>query len=121
MKSNRYFKFKEFACKCGKCKTKPDDIRSELIAVLTLVRMHFNRPVTITSGYRCLKHNGAVGGAPKSKHPLGMAADIVVEDVPTKDVYKFLDTVFPNTYGLGLSERFTHIDVRPNKARWTYG
>ena len=109
-----HFKESEFACKC--CgETKPS---SELMAVLQLVRIHFNKPVVITSSYRCSKHNAAVGGAKGSKHLDGIAADIQVKDVEPFEVHHFLDSIFPNSYGLGYYERFTHIDVRPNKTRW---
>ena len=45
-------------------------------------------------------------------------ADIVVKDVSPDDVYEFLDLHQPNKYGVGKYKLFTHIDVRPNKARW---
>ena len=109
-----HFKEKEFACKCCGV-TKPS---SELMAVLQLVRLHFNKPVSITSSYRCPKHNEWVGGVIDSKHLLGIAADIQVRDTEPMEVYHLLDSIFPNQYGLGCYETFTHIDVRPTKARW---
>lgn len=109
-----HFKESEFACSCcGETK-----ISQHLISVLELVRMHFNKPVTVTSSYRCEKHNASVGGAKNSKHLLGIAADIQVKDIEPKLVYQFIDTTFPNSYGLGSYDSFTHIDVRPTKARW---
>jgi hypothetical protein len=36
-----------------------------------------NKPITITSGYRCPPLNAAVGGADDSAHVLGLAADFV--------------------------------------------
>lgn len=91
---------------------------TELLAVLELVRCKFGKPVTVTSGYRCKDHNIAVGGAVNSQHKLGTAADIVVEGITPVDVYDFLDSVFPNNYGLGKYDDFTHVDVRPSKGRW---
>ena len=109
-----HFQEKEFACKC--CgETKPS---SELMAVLQLVRLHFNKPVIITSSYRCPKHNKSVDGASKSKHLEGIAADIQVKDTEPMEVYHLLDSIFPNHYGIGSYKSFTHIDVRPTKARW---
>ncbi|AKU42643.1 peptidase [Vibrio phage H188] len=110
-----HFKAKEFMCNCGCGQTKPN---SELMAVLQLVRLHFNKPVVITSSYRCPKHNKAVGGASKSKHLEGIAADIQVKDIEPMEVYHLLDSIFPNHYGIGSYKTFTHIDVRPTKARW---
>ena len=109
-----HFKESEFACKC--CgKTKPN---RELMTVLQLVRIHFNQPVTITSSYRCPKHNKAVGGASKSKHLEGIAADIQVKGVELTEVHHLLTSLFPEHYGIGLYKTFVHIDVRPTKARW---
>lgn len=109
-----HFSESEFKCRhCGEAKPS-----QHLVAVLELVRIHFNQPVTINSSYRCEEYNAEVGGAKNSKHLLGIAADIVVKSVEPKLVYQFLDSVFPNSYGLGSYESFTHVDVRPNKARW---
>ncbi len=109
-----HFKQREFACKhCGEAK-----IDSELLAVLELLRNYYNVPVTITSGYRCPTHNKNVGGAPKSKHVEGIAADIQVKGFTPDEVYHFLDMTFPNSYGIGLYSGWVHIDVRSTKARW---
>lgn len=109
-----HFQESEFACRC--CgETKPN---SELMAVLQMVRIHFNKPVIITSSYRCPKHNKAVGGADKSKHLEGIAADIQVKEIDPSEVHHFLCSIFPNHYGIGSYNTFTHIDVRPTKARW---
>lgn len=111
-----HFNESEFKCRhCGEVKPS-----QHLMAVLELVRMHFSQPVTVNSSYRCEEHNAAVGGAKNSKHKLGIAADIVVKGIEPKLVYQLLDSVFPNSYGLGLYEKkgFVHVDVRPNKARW---
>jgi uncharacterized protein YcbK (DUF882 family) len=44
--------------------------------MLEELRLAWGRPLVITSGYRCEKRNIAVGGAPRSLHRLGRAADI---------------------------------------------
>lgn len=40
------------------------------------LRDHFKEPVLISSGFRCAALNGVVGGAKKSQHMYGEAADI---------------------------------------------
>ena len=54
--------------------------------ILQPVRLHFDKPVTITSGYRspelCLK----IGSSIKSQHCLGMAVDCEVLAVPNKEL-----------------------------------
>ena len=36
-----------------------------------------NKPITITSGHRCVDHNHRVGGVPTSRHIVSMAIDLV--------------------------------------------
>lgn len=115
---NKYFKRKEFACKCG-CGT--DMIDYELVNVVTDVREHFGKPVVITSGHRCSSYNQRVGGAKASKHVLGIAADIKVTGVSPSVVANYLEDKYHNKYGIGRYNSFTHIDVRDNKSRWWNG
>jgi uncharacterized protein YcbK (DUF882 family) len=111
-----HFKIKEFAQKDYQC----DKIliESELIEVLEDVRTHFNMPVIITSGYRTPEYNKKIGGVKNSQHTKGTAADIKVKMVPASKVQGYLNRKYPNKYGIGRYENFTHIDVREKKARW---
>ena len=48
--------------------------------ILEPARQKFGHPLTITSGFRCMKLNRIVGGKPNSYHLKGMAADIRISD-----------------------------------------
>ena len=50
-------------------------------AVLQPIRDYLQRPVKISSGYRCQALNRAVGSASTSQHTQGQAADIFVDDM----------------------------------------
>ncbi|EHI3273284.1 serine/threonine protein kinase [Salmonella enterica] len=113
---SRYFKQSEFKCKCGKCDQ--DYVNPELLAVLEDVREHFGKPVIINSANRCHEHNKRVGGAANSTHVKGLAADIRVKDVAPSVVHQYLTGKYPNSYGIGKYNNFTHIDVRDYRARW---
>lgn len=116
MKISPNFSRAEFACKCG-CGFATADIK--LVELLEAVREHFKRPVIISSGCRCVKHNANVGGATKSKHLEGIAADIIVKGVEPSEVYEFLcNHVGPHWGGIGKYSTFTHIDSRIAPARW---
>lgn len=52
--------------------------------VLDPLRDEYGKPIYVNSGYRCAKHNAAVGGVPKSQHMLGQAADISVKSEKLK-------------------------------------
>jgi uncharacterized protein YcbK (DUF882 family) len=112
---NEYFNRSEFECECG-CGYNTVD--AELLEVLTIVREHFAHSVTINSGCRCPNHNTKIGGSPRSQHQFGRAADIVVNGVSPAIVFDYLNAKFPNQYGLGSYNTFTHVDTRSNKARW---
>ncbi len=115
MKVSENFDREEFACKCG-CGYAVVDV--DLLRLLERVRAHFGKPVKINSACRCENHNKEVGGADGSKHKLGIAADIVVKDVDSSEVYNFIDRHLPGPLGLGSYNSFTHVDVREVKARW---
>lgn len=120
MRLTKNFLSNEFACKCG---CGEESISEVIIMLCQLVRSHFDKPVTITSGVRCEEHNAKVGGAVDSQHRLrdgkGHAADIKVAGVDPEDVYEYLDTMFPKSLGLGLYSSWVHIDDRVGQAyRW---
>ncbi|EBH6582603.1 DUF882 domain-containing protein [Salmonella enterica] len=113
---SKHFSRREFECKCGTCGYNAVDV--ELLKVLEDVREHFGKPVIINSANRCPTHNKRVGGASNSTHLKGLASDIVVKGVNPSAVYAYLDSKYPNSYGIGKYNTFTHIDVRGYRARW---
>lgn len=115
MRLSKNFSDSEFACHCG-CGGKAVD--HGLVTLLELVREHFDAPVKVTSGFRCAAHNAAVGGAPRSKHVDGIAADIQVADTAPLEVVEFLDGLFPDRLGLGRYPSWTRVDIRDSRARW---
>ncbi len=112
---NKYFQRKEFECQCG-CGFAGVD--AELLTALTKIREHFNAPIPIVSGNRCKDHNASVGGAPNSYHVRGMAADFTVKDVEPKEVVSYINQIWPNKFGVGQYNSWTHLDSRPNPVRW---
>lgn len=104
----------EFACHDG-CGF--DAIKPELIRRLQLARDHFNAKIYISSACRCPKWNKHEGGEPNSQHLLGTAADIKVEGVAPGVVADWFESQWPES-GVGRYKTFTHVDVRPYKARW---
>ena len=74
----RFFIEKEFVCKC--CGQLPpfakENVEALVDNVLDPAREKFGGPIIVNSGYRCPKHNKAVGGVTGSQHLLGQAADV---------------------------------------------
>jgi zinc D-Ala-D-Ala carboxypeptidase len=54
--------------------------------VLEPVRLHFNRPVHVNSGYRCHELNKAIGSKETSQHRLGCAVDFEVPGIDNRDL-----------------------------------
>ena len=78
----KWFSMNEFECHCG-CRM-PDSARANIVAlveqVLDPARERYGKPVCVNSGYRCARHNAAVGGVVGSQHMRGEAADICCSD-----------------------------------------
>ena len=112
------FKVKEFACHDGSDEILIDQ---KLVALLQDIRNHFDKPVTISSGYRTVAYNSTVeNAAPKSKHTLGLAADIVVSGVDPIDVANYAKSI--GVLGVGYynedNNHFVHVDTRTKKFHW---
>ena len=104
-----HFESWEFRCPdCGELVL--DEV---LIDTLEEFRRVIGCPITIISGYRCPKHNIAVGGAEHSYHLLGQAADIRVANIDRAKhfVRQYFD-------GVGFYNNHIHVDVRNRFAFW---
>lgn len=123
---NGFFTEEEFACKCGKCGPIPDDAKlaiGELVKNLNVLRAAVKSPITITSGFRCLAHNKAVGGASDSRHMKGQAADLQIAGKSPTFVHGMLEGLIAVHEivdgGVGVYGGFIHFDIGPSR-RW-YG
>ncbi len=75
-------------------------------------RKKLGKPMVITSGYRTPSHNKAVGGAPKSYHLKGMAADFTVPGMSPQEVQKALEWW---QGGMEYAPTWTHLDTGPKR------
>ena len=111
-----HFKVREFACSDG---SDVVFVSTSLVDILEAIRVHFGRPVTITSGYRTVSYNANLkNSSKKSQHCNGLAADIKVAGVSPAAVADYAGQLLPGTGGIGLYGSFVHIDVRPGPSRW---
>lgn len=117
MQLSKSFHSREFACRhCGK-----SDISTALVTALQALRDKLSKPVIIVSGYRCRTHNKAVGGASRSLHMQGRAADIRVSGMTARELYAAAKPI-PGLRGYGVNDAggTLHVDVRDYSARWCY-
>ncbi len=108
---SKNFILKEFECKC--CEQVKLGIR--LLNKLQELRDEVKKPIIVTSGYRCEKHNKNVGGADKSRHLAGDGADIRIQGISIEEQHRLCEKYFD---GVGKYENHTHVDMRGWKARW---
>ena len=59
-------------------------------SILQPVRDHFDKPVTVNSGYRSPELNQAVGGSSKSQHCHGQAVDFEIIGIPNAEVAQWI-------------------------------
>ena len=109
-----HFNRQEFACRCG-CGFAVVD--KKLNEVLEDIRDYFAMPLIINSACRCASYNQKIGGAKRSQHVLGMAADISVMNIHPDRVADYVEEVHKEC-STGRYNSFTHIDVRNVVAHW---
>jgi uncharacterized protein YcbK (DUF882 family) len=125
MKLTKNFSIGEFNSKDGS--QMPAVVRENIEALaknLQALREFFGAEISINSGYRSPAHNEAVGGASKSQHLKGTAADIVVEGITPDQVADTIEKLITEGKmkqgGIGRYNSFTHYDIRGKKARWDF-
>ncbi|WP_236016312.1 YcbK family protein [Brucella endophytica] len=91
-------------------------LKPKLLTILKTVEQHFRRPVMITSGYRSPSYNRLVRGAPRSRHMLCEAADIVVQGVSKWEIANFVRKL-PGRGGVGTycHTDSVHVDIGPER------
>lgn len=107
--------------------TPPPELMPRLVLtaeMLERIRSTLGVPVIVTSGYRCMQLNAAVGGVTSSDHSRGQAADIVAPGYGTP--YQVAKTLAPLVSVLGIGQiilegikgkQWVHVSTRsPEKA-----
>jgi len=94
----------EMACKgTGYC-----EMDDGFMKKMDQVRFLYGKPMIVTSGFRSQSHNEAVGGAERSPHLEGRAADIAASGAEAYRLIKLAQEV--GMTGIGLGKNFVHMD-----------
>jgi zinc D-Ala-D-Ala carboxypeptidase len=113
-----HFILEEFICPC--CGQVNDRNARILALALEPVRLEYG-PIHISSGFRCPKHNNAVGGALFSQHLVGLAADIALTG--DRDRFQLVSLLLKHGFRrLGIAANYIHADIGPDQVDviWTY-
>ena len=119
-----HFNAKEFKCKCGK--EHDFQLNSDLMDKLEKLYAALDcSKIIVTSGFRCVDHDKAVGGTGIGQHTKGNAADICCygqdgQPISSKVVcQKAQDIGFTGIANITAAYIYTHVDVRTG-SKW-YG
>jgi hypothetical protein len=105
----------------------PQELLDVLEAFRAAVNAAWRKPdapeigVILDSAYRCPVWNRLKGGALRSQHMLGRAADVRVTGTTARKLYD-LSLQVPSIQGRGVNDhkQFLHLDVRTEIAKWCY-
>ena len=111
---SKNFSLQEFNQKNAPLKSEEIKVDPKLVERLQILRDMVKKPIYITSGYRTSEYNKKVGGAIKSQHMEGKAADITVKGMTAKELEllaKKVGFTYTQTY---FNKPHLHVDVRDN-------
>ena len=95
----------------------------ELAKNLQVIRDEIGKSIHVNSGYRSPSYNKKIGGATRSQHLLGNAADLRVNGMKPSELHKVILRLIKEKKisegGVGLYRTFVHYDIRGTKARWS--
>ena len=107
----RHFIPKEIACKgTGKL-----SVNTGLLDKLDLLRSRLGHPLSVSSVFRTPYHNAKVGGAPRSMHLFGLAADIQIVGEDKNLILELAKDL--GFTGFGYYRTFLHVDLG-RKREW---
>lgn len=108
---SEHFSRAEMACKC--CHGLPEGgISQALLDGLEKLRKTIgDKPINVSSAYRCQHHNSNIGGVRDSQHVLGKAADIWVEGYSSYYLGGICQEIFDGV-GIYIDDDFVHVDMR---------
>ena len=112
------FSVAEMQCKCGCgiCEIDP-----QFLVMLQFARDYYGKPMSISSGCRCHKHNKKVGGVADSEHTIqedgySHAADILYQD--DRELYHIVKSLMMAGFtriGINRKKKFVHADNSKRK------
>lgn len=110
-----HFRSEEFDCRC--CGA--NEMQPEFLALLEQAREISHVPYRILSGYRCAKHNDAVGST-SNNHVRGVAADIQAVDGPARG--RILRGLYLSGFRrIGIGKTYIHCDINNGpESCWLY-
>ncbi|WP_333896260.1 D-Ala-D-Ala carboxypeptidase family metallohydrolase [Brevundimonas aurantiaca] len=106
-----HFSAKELSCKCGGRYCRGQYFHNpDFLDGLEAVRGDMGRPLVLTSGRRCERHNKAVDGASRSQHTIAIAGDVSLMGHDAVALAR--SAIRAGFRGVGFGRSFLHLDWR---------
>lgn len=112
------FTLREFAAHSGRYRYARVSV--ELVEGLQAMRSAAGASLTLRSAYRPPALNSSEGGARRSQHLVGRAADIRMKGLTPLEVAELAVEHLGVDIGIGLGRTTTHVDLRGTLASWVY-
>lgn len=119
----------ELKCKCDKCDYAAMDF--ETVRVVQSICDYFATTMMVKkvilkihSAARCFEYNripfeeGGPGSNDNSQHPRCNAMDFSIVGIKNEDIYNYINTRYPQQYGVGHYSWGIHLDTCRGYARW---
>lgn len=84
------------------------NLKDLCVNILEPLRHYMGKPVLVSSGFRNMKVNQLLGGAEKSQHLYGQAADIRIQGVSNDMIYSYICSMLP--YDQVIAEHLSATD-----------
>ena len=101
----------EMDCKCSFDDCTFTIVDKKLAFKWARFRANFSSPITVTSGFRCQRHNANVGGHPNSRHKKGQALDLLIPKGHTIESFAAIARSYFEKVILYPEQGFIHVNV----------
>lgn len=121
------FKAAKFNCQCPKCakQTGAENMCGDLLTALQRIRTQLDKPMIVTSGYRCREHplekKKIAAGRKRGSHTYGTAVDIACNGEKAFEIMRLaVNSGVFHRIGVkqkgAIKSRFLHLQVRGGRA-----
>ena len=97
----------EFDCK----ETGKNEITPEFMGFIQSIRTSYNKPITVTSGYRDKTHSIEINKSTIGEHTLGLCADIKFKPEDLAELIYLAYTYGVTRVGIDFKKQFLHLGI----------
>lgn len=115
---SKNFNRADFVCRCIDCRALPNSpaTKQSVIDGVQSLRDSMGKPLVVTRGVSCAKHNEAVGGATDSRHLAFHADGVDLAIDGPEEAYQIVDIAMKQRFftTIRVYPHHVHLDARPS-------